>query len=242
MYDQVFARHQNVALQFSGGKDSLAVLYLMRPYWDKLTVYYCNSGNAFPETLDLIAKVVEQVPRFVEVKGRQPQVNTQLGWPSDLVTCGSTWAGRMMGSNEPALIDRYTCCFKSLMEPMYQRMKADKITLIIRGQKNADPLKPPLRSGHVSDGFEFLYPIEDWDDEYLFAYLQSCGTRIPRYYKDGMTSAPDCMNCTAWLEHKMPAYVKRYHPTAYPELQNRLNKIAVAVKPYMDELQQTQEQ
>lgn len=238
-FDSTFARHQRVALQFSGGKDSLAVLYVMRPYWDRLTVYYCNSGDAFPETIELINKVKQEVPHFIEVAGRQPQVLATLGWPSDIVTCGSTPFGRMMGHDEPALIDRYTCCFKSLMEPMYERMKADRITLIIRGQKNDDANKPPLRSGSTLDGFEFLYPIENWSLGDIFTYLTAVGAPIPQYYADGMTSAPDCMSCTAWLEHKLPQYVERYHPERYGNLMTRLNTIAAVVQPYVEQLQNT---
>lgn len=239
MYDKVFARHSRIALQFSGGKDSLACLYLLRPYLDRLTVYYVNSGDAFPETTELIDALRPHIPHFVEIQGRKPQVEAALGWCSDIVPCGSTGFGQMMGHEGPMLVDRYTCCFKALMEPMYERMKADGITLIIRGQKNDDDKKPPLRSGSVLDGFEFLYPIEDWNADRLFQYLTDEGAPLPRYYVDGMTSAPDCMSCTAWLEHKMPQYVRKYHPTKYPALMDRLNRIAVVVQQSYETLQAT---
>jgi phosphoadenosine phosphosulfate reductase len=238
-YEEIFARHERIALQFSGGKDSLAVLYLLRPYLDKLTVYFCNSGDAFPETLELIEGVKQFIPHFVEVQGRQPEVLSQMGWPSDLVTCGSTSFGRMMGHEDPALIDRYTCCFYSLMQPMYVRMKQDGITLVIRGQKNDDDKKPPLRSGETLNGFEFLYPIEHWNSDDIFAFLKKEGSPIPRYYADGMTSAPDCMNCTAWLEHSLVAYTKRYHPQQHPILLRRLNIIKKAVDAEHDKLTRT---
>jgi 3'-phosphoadenosine 5'-phosphosulfate sulfotransferase (PAPS reductase)/FAD synthetase len=120
---------------------------------------------------------------------------------------------------------------------MYERMKADGITLIIRGQRNDDAQKGPTRSGSWLDGFEFLYPIEEWSDDELFQYLSAEGAPIPQYYADGMTSAPDCMSCTAWLEHKMPRYVQKYHPKQHPMLMERLNRIAVVVQPYFDRLQ-----
>ena len=238
-YNEVFARHERVALQFSGGKDSSAVLYLLRPYWDRLTVYFVNSGDPMPETLEVIEQVRQMVPYFVEVQGRQPQVQAQLGWPSDIVTCGSTPFGRMMGHDEPALIDRYTCCFHSLMQPMYERMKADGITLVIRGQKNDDDKKPPLRSSSTLDGFEFLYPIEDWTTEQVFDYCKQVGAQLPSFYEGGMPGGPDCMSCTAWLEHKLPQYVQRYHPERYGNLMSRINTIAAVIQPYVEQLQNT---
>ena len=44
-------RHDKIALQFSGGKDSLAVLYLCKEWWNKITVVWLNTGSAFPETI-----------------------------------------------------------------------------------------------------------------------------------------------------------------------------------------------
>jgi 3'-phosphoadenosine 5'-phosphosulfate sulfotransferase (PAPS reductase)/FAD synthetase len=229
-YSTTFARHKQAALQFSGGKDSLAVLYLMRPWWDRLTVYHVDSGDAFPETRELVAKVAELVPRFRLVQGRQPEVLQTYGWPADLVPVSCTPFGRMLGSGAPALISRYDCCYNSLMLPLWEQMQADKITLIIRGQKNADALKPPLRSGDVLEGVEYLYPIEDWDEERLRAFLEASDVELPRYYQEGMTSAPDCRHCTAWLEHRMPTYVERHHPDLAPELFRRLRIVRNAIQ------------
>jgi 3'-phosphoadenosine 5'-phosphosulfate sulfotransferase (PAPS reductase)/FAD synthetase len=234
-YDEVFKRHENVALQFSGGKDSLACLYLMKPYWEALTVYYVNSGDTFPETAGLMETVRKMVPDFVEVQGRQPKVHRDFGWPSDIVPCGSTSFGRMMDSKEVALTDRYTCCFESIMKPMYEQMKADGITLIIRGQKNDDHLKPPLRSGALADGFEFLYPIETWSVGQLFTYLAEHGY-VPKYYREGLMSAPDCLHCTAWLDEGRSAYLQQHHPIQFHEQQRRLAAIAGTLAPYLTNL------
>lgn len=232
-YTAVFSRHKKIALQFSGGKDSLAVLYLLKPYWNVLTVYYCNSGDAFPETAALAQAIKEKVPSFVEVKGRQPETQKQYGWPSDVVSCGNTPFARILGHDDFPLIDRYICCKLSIMDPMDERMKEDQITLIIRGQKAADKRKAPLKGG-VYDGVELLFPIEDWKDADIFQYLIEQNVEIPQYYLDGLTSAPDCMYCTAWLEHGAVGYIEKHHPTKFPVLKNRLAQIKVAIEPYFN--------
>jgi len=235
-YDEAFARHSKIALQFSGGKDSLAVLHLMRPYWDRLTAYFVDSGDQFPEHLEAVRKVAALVPSFVVVDGRRREVEQTHGWPSDIVTSGSTPFGRMLGHNEPALVDRYTCCFLSIMKPMYERMKADGVTLIIRGQKNDDELKPPVLTGTLIDGFEILNPIENMTTEQVFAYLREVGATVPACYDEGATSAPDCMHCTAWLEHKGHKYVAKHHPQVAKEVTRRLWIIKHAVAPYLNQL------
>lgn len=226
---EIIDRHERIALQVSGGRDSLACLYLMRPYWDRMTVYWVNTGATFPETIDVMEQVRALVPRFVEIDGRQPEVLLSHGMPSDIVPASHTPIGIAGGDSEGPLIqDRYSCCGRVIMMPLYQRMIEDGITLIVRGQKTADHLKGTLRSGDVSDGVEYLFPIEDWSAQQVMTYLQTQGAPIPRYY-EMMDGAPDCMTCSAYWETGAAAYLKRYHYPAYQEVQRRLDVINIAV-------------
>lgn len=231
--DAAFDRHERIALQLSGGRDSLACLHLLRPYWDRLTVYWCNTGDTFPETRAIMQVVALKVPRFVEIAGRQPEVIAMFGLPSDIVPSSRTPLGVMV-SGQPAQIlqDRYSCCALSMMDPTHKRMLADGITLIIRGQKNADSLKSPVRSGTVIDGIEFLFPIEDWSAQQVNDFLRDQGVSMPRFYTM-LNSSPDCMTCSAWWEEGKAQYLKQYHPDAYAEVQRRLDSINSAVQQHI---------
>lgn len=227
--NDIFSRHSKIALQFSGGRDSLACLYLLKPYWDRLTVYWCNTGAAYPETLALIAEVRAMVPHFAEIQGNQPAVVEQFGLPSDMVPVSATPVGLAVNNSGTVLMqDRYSCCIRIKNVPTHVRMLADGITLVIRGQKNADRLKAPTRSGHVEDGIEYLFPIEDWDAKRVMTYLAEQGASIPRFY-EMMSNAPDCMTCSAYWEEGAGAYLKRYHHIEFKEYQRRLDIIAQAV-------------
>lgn len=228
MMDTTIDRHERIALQFSGGKDSLACLYLMRPYWDRLTVYWLNTGAAYPETVSLAKQVSEMVPRFVEIAGRQPQAIEQFGFPTDILPVSGTPMGVIGSGGGVPMQDRYSCCLRSIMLPLHERMIEDGITLIIRGQKNADRLKGILRSGDVDGGIEYLFPIEDWDAKRVMAYLREKDTPVPRFY-EMLNSAPDCMSCSAYWEEGAGAYLKRYHHIEFKEYQRRLDIIAQAV-------------
>ncbi|AOJ09665.1 phosphoadenosine phosphosulfate reductase family protein [Burkholderia mayonis] len=224
---EIIERHKRIALQFSGGKDSIALLHLMRPYWDRLTVYWLDTGDSFPEAREIVEQVDRMVPRFERIEGRQPSVIAQFGIPSDIVPANATPIGIAAKGGGVLIQDRYSCCMRSLMMPMHEQMKADGITLVIRGQKASDRMRSPIKSGHVEDGIEYLFPLEAWDDSRVFAFLREQGVALPRYY-EVMRASPDCMSCSAYWEDGRAAYLKRHHPEAYEECQRRLNAISDA--------------
>lgn len=225
-------KHERIALQLSGGKDSLACLYLMRPYLDRITVYWLNTGRAFPETVQTIEAVREFIPHFVEIKSDVDLVHRQMGIPSDIVPTSGTHAGHIFGHTAALIQDRYSCCFQTIMSPMHDRMIEDGITLIIRGQRNDDTLKIPLRSGALDGDMELLFPIETWTAKQVMAFLELKGAPIPRFY-EMLDEAPDCMTCSAWWEKGAAKYLKRYHYPAYLDVQGRLDAINGAVSEHI---------
>lgn len=231
-FEATLQRHSKIALQLSGGKDSLACLYLMRPYLDRITVYWLNTGRTFPETEQTIKTVREFIPQFVEIASDVENVHQQFGIPSDIVPASGTLLGRVVGHDTPLIQDRYSCCFQTIMRPMHERMYADGVTLIIRGQRNDDAVKSPLRSGMMDGGIEYLFPVEDWTTKQVFAYLESEQAPIPRFY-EMLDEAPDCMNCSAWWEKGAVKYLKRYHYPEYQEVQRRFEIINHAVSEHI---------
>lgn len=226
---EVIKRHEKIALQLSGGRDSLACLYLLRPYWSLITVYWCSTGDTFPETREVIERIKGEVPHFVEIEGQQPDIVSRFGLPSDIVPASHTVVG-LMGSGKagPLIQDRYSCCGRVFMQPMHERMIADGVTLIIRGQRADDALKSPIQSGHMEDGIEYLLPIERWDSKRVMSFLREQHAPIPRFYQT-MSHSPDCMTCSAYWETGTAKYLKQHHPQAHAEVQRRLEIIKEAV-------------
>ena len=243
MVGEVIGKHSKIALQLSGGKDSLVCLHLLRDYLDQITVYFLNSGDAFPETLEIINSVKGKIPNFVEVAGRVKEVREFFGIPSDLAPSNANRFAMKLTSSESEVMvtDRYTCCSESIMYPMHKRMVDDGITLIIRGQKNADKHRASTQSGDIIDGFELLYPIESWTDEDVMSYLTTHGMEIPRMYTK-FNSSGDCLGCTAWTEDGRGEYLKEYHPESYEQYKNSLsliyNEVSKSLKHIKHELGQ----
>jgi 3'-phosphoadenosine 5'-phosphosulfate sulfotransferase (PAPS reductase)/FAD synthetase len=229
---EAIARHRRVAFQFSGGKDSTAALFLLRPLWTRMTVYWLNTGDNFPETAAFVRSIAAALPHYVEVPGRVNETIDRFGPPADLIPeAASETAWAMNVGRGARLQDRTLCCARSKMAPMHERMLADGITLVVRGQKAADDFRGPLSSGtvDVATGLEFYYPIERWSDSDVMQYLVQHNL-LPPLYDEGLTRSGDCMRCSAWLGDRRASYLAERHPAAFQDYRQRIFTIARAVQ------------
>lgn len=215
--ESAIARHQRIAFQFSGGRDSTAALYLLRPWWGRMSVYHVDTGDQFPELREVVQKVECEVP-LVRVHTDAKAVRAMYGMPSDVVPFENTTVGRSLSGLQAHLSDRMSCCWRTLMDPLHRAMKIDGITLIVRGVR-ADEFAGglPIRSGHVEDGFELLYPIEDWSAQDVDSYIERHGLPVAPFYRHGMSQAPECMGCTAWWGEGRAQYMRQFHPQAHAQ-------------------------
>jgi phosphoadenosine phosphosulfate reductase len=112
---------------------------------------------------------------------------------------------------------------------MRKAVSASGYRLVIRGQKNADVLKGPLRSGHVDeDGVEYWFPLEDWTDADVRRFIaDQAEIALPDYYRY-TNSSLDCWSCTAYLPENIGKrrYMAKHHPIWHDEVTKRLQGIA----------------
>lgn len=225
----ILGQHERVALQFSGGKDSLVCFYLLKPWWSRLIILWGNPGNEFPETVKQMENVRGLVASFHEIRGSSDSETT---FPVDILPIRSTPYGLATehGKQIP-LQSRYDCCFKHFWGPMAERVKHLGITALIRGQRTQEELRPPHFEGCKDlSGAEIYLPIEDWTTEEVFEYLNEQGAEIPVFYQY-MKAGPKCMLCTAWLKDQQgkPEYLKKFHPKVYNEYRRRMNIIKAEI-------------
>jgi 3'-phosphoadenosine 5'-phosphosulfate sulfotransferase (PAPS reductase)/FAD synthetase len=223
------AKHSRVVLQSSFGKDSLACFYLLRPWWDRLTVMWSSRGDAYPEVREMFESIRPLVHEVIEVSGNA-KVHVDMGaYPVDLVPVRMTWFGRTV---EPSLKPfvlayRYDCCSENFWKPTADATSAGDFDLVIRGQRDSEAKRTPASSGVVdADGRTYLFPIQRWTKYEVFAYLRAEGVEIPRQYAYGLSSL-DCMGCTAYLDENANKlqYLREFHPDAAVEYEVRLRLI-----------------
>lgn len=235
-HDEVEARlaGHEAALQFSGGRDSLACLYLLRPWWPRITVLWANPGAPMPETLEQMAEIRRQVPNFIEVRGEQPAFIERYGPPSDLVPVWQSFPGDALVSRPGKSVQSaLACCFANFWRPMQAVVKGMGFTLLIRGQRDAEVRRNPAAvDGAELDGVRFWLPLQDWAHEHVSEYLAAIGVRPPTYYQATRASV-DCWSCTAYLDDNMGklAYLTERHPAMASELRRHLRRVERAVRP-----------
>lgn len=229
---EILDNHQNIALQVSGGRDSLATFALLKELGllNKVTVYWVNTGDAAPETLEIMDLVREQSPKFVEIQGKQPEIIARFGIPTDLLPRSCTPIGLATGQSDILMQDSYSCCARVIMEPMHRRMLEDGVTCIIRGQRDDDTHRAPFHSGHIENGIQYVFPIEDWIDEEVDHYVKEYGFPVHPCY-DYMDSTPDCLTCSGWWNERRAAYLQAHHPEAHKVYQDRLDLIRAKSDP-----------
>lgn len=227
----VFNRHSRIAFQFSGGKDSLALLLKMQDYWDRMTVYHLDSGDQHPETTALIKRVSDQMVPVEIIQGNVSAVKQAFGLPADVVPWDHTRIAMDANVGKyPLMQDRVSCCYRSIMWPLHQQMINDGVTLIVRGQKNRDAMRGDLQSGDCVEGFEFLFPFSDMSDDDCFNILIEHGVEVPSYYSQGLTHSGDCLGCTAWTtEERRGKYLREFFPQKYETYRRQIREIASAV-------------
>ena len=201
---------------------------------------WANSGDCFPETLEQMEKIKAICPNFIEVKGNQPQVISDFGYPVDVLPFRNYDLVIKLAQLKRIKLQGFLeCCSRSFLNPMHEKTLELGATMIIRGQKNADKQKSPVRSGDIIDGVEYWFPIQDWTDEQVMDFVKDSDLLSP-HYKDANTSM-DCMHCTAYLEEnqwKLP-YLEKHHSEAGKEVKRRLilikNEISQDMR-YLDSL------
>lgn len=229
--EAALARHERVGFQLSGGRDSTAALYAMRPYWGRMTVYTLDTGDRFPETAAVIDAIEADLGSpVVRIETSVEYVREHIGLASDLApTANATELGRMVSGEELRIIDRYECCWHAVMAPMHQRMLDDGITLIVRGQRDSDYARTPTRSGDGDGERELLYPIQHWSDADVMDFITRCDLPVAAFYAEGLKTAPECMSCTAWWDEGRFEYLRKHHPDTHAAVKVRMRQIKIAV-------------
>ena len=218
-------RHDKVALAFSGGKDSLACVYLFKDHWDRICIYHIDTGDELPEMADAVSAVEAMVPHFVRVQTNVTGWIAANGIPSDIVPHSAHHLAQIMGEGTTRLAARYDCCHANRAGPLFARIVADGNTMMISGIRQDDMKRMASHDGDLLDGIECYFPLETWSTADVLAYLAQVGAPLPAFYPQ-LAHGVDCAGCSAWWSEERGAWLRRMHPEIHQRYQARLQLIA----------------
>lgn len=212
MLKEIFQRHKEVILFYSGGKDSLALLLLLRPYWDRVNVVWVDTGNQFPEVIEHMEKVKALVPRFTTLHGDQPKYFLEHGFAVDVVPEKNTLFGQLsFGAQPVTCVARFQCCGQNLWKPMEDFVLATRPTCVLRADRSSEREKGPAHFGET----EILHPLWDWTNEQIWEFIEKNGKELLQdRHKMAYRTSLDCMVCMGYFNgvKERLGYLKTYHP------------------------------
>jgi len=160
------------ALQFSGGKDSLALVFHLQallPYIDVLMLDTGDMTEAAYENAQLVKQIA---PHFKVIETDSKAHRKESGDPTS-----ANWLN---------------CCLANIWAPMAEYLYANGYKQVFRGTKRCDPYLHGVTPGDVVQGVIYTLPLWEWSDEDVRTYL---GTKMPEQYLNGAKGMPDCVSC-----------------------------------------------
>jgi 3'-phosphoadenosine 5'-phosphosulfate sulfotransferase (PAPS reductase)/FAD synthetase len=181
-------------LAFSGGKDAMACLHLLRDTLD--CAIHVDTGKSYPEAREMVAYAAKLVPMHIVQTDQQAQ-NEREGLPADVVPVDWTRLGQLTTTPKPVMVQSYLAChIENIIAPLFQKAYELKADEIVFGQRNDDPRKSTARNGDVIDGMTRLHPIEDWTRQQVLDYLAT-KMAVPAHFHMEHSSL-ECYDCTAY--------------------------------------------
>lgn len=214
-------------LLFSGGKDSLACLHLLREKWgDELVVLHIDTGAKLPEVVAYIDHLAEQIPNFRIVKSDQPSWVAEHGQPVDVLPIAYSAFGQRLTGTKPVKLQPYvTCCEANLWKPTRDALSEINPDVVYHGSKRADVVGQKNLKGKVG-GFHYEAPVDGWTDEDVMSYLNTV-TEVPPWFSVNEDTSMDCWNCTAFMRGSKGrvSWLREHHPEKYKEFAARIDVI-----------------
>lgn len=220
----------HLVIQFSGGKDSLAVLHLLKEATSEVEVevHYGNTGAQLPEMTDFVRRTCKALKyRLLEVKPKEDinQFQKFNGLPADVVPSWNmqlvSWTEKKTQLIQPT----HYCCLQMLWFPLAEAAIDSGAKHIVRGSKLSDSQISVPPNTVDENGIRYHYPVWGWDDNQVLEFLKSIDAELPPYV-DKISQGPDCWFCTGYTNHEgakqQYQYIKDNYPDLWPELQKRI--------------------
>jgi phosphoadenosine phosphosulfate reductase len=221
----------HIALAFSGGKDSIVLLDLCRPYREKMTVVWVDTGFAFPHIREHILAATRGF-RFCVIKHDVVARWFKEGLPTELLPIDH-WNGASTKPKSPRLQSWKSCCWQRIAGNA-DLLVAKGFNCLLTGQRKGD--------GHTAAKFQQVgrlfipAPLWDWGDIHIQEYLKFRDLKLADH-ADKASSSMECWICPAALTKNRINFIKAFYPDNWLQVQELRETILEPVKNLLGENQ-----
>ena len=217
--------HKVVALEVSGGRDSIAAYRLLGKLPDNVFIVFLDTADTPTETLDRMFELNHKHEgHFVWLNSSSFKTRRDYGHPLPLAL-----SDLPIFSSAPPTQTQFDCCTRSIMIPMHNAVVSLGATMIIRGVRDTDVHKSPVKHMDYIDGIRYAYPVYDRTDEDINII---CSDMLPSFYEH-MTTAPDCLTCTGYWGTGHQKWLDVAYPVLATERRERITALLSYIEPVL---------
>lgn len=226
----IFARHARVCLWASAGKDSTALLHMLRPWCDRVTILHNQIDDGWPGSTDNLFACALQWG-FLALTVTHPHVTldeyfAQYGYPVDVVPTNSDTVIQPPSPYATGALrvsSWWHCTLLRQIFPLVEATQQLGMDVVLTGSRASDA--PAFaRMGHYTEhgkeglGFVRYNPLAHWSPEEVYAYIDVHQIPLPSHYQwkrriGDQYEVPDCMRCTWQPEHWN--VLREHYPEVY---------------------------
>ncbi len=201
------SKHTTPVVTFSGGKDSLVVLDLVRSIRPETTALFVNTGNEYTETvlyarsLSNIIEVEPEMPIKDNDGNKEIIKGNRVFWK-----CVEVYG--FAKSKDKSTRHGNACCFWLKEKPLRTWQKNQGIDLVFTGLTSAESRQRMMtlkRMGYYyhnkQDDTYRCHPIHDWTEQDVWDYINLKQLKYNPIYDMGLPRC-GCRFCTAYLSWK----------------------------------------
>lgn len=185
---------QNPIIAFSGGKDSLVVLDLVRKQNPEITAVYCNTGIEYPETVKYV-RTIENVVELHPITSYKYFIDCkENGLPGYKAT------GKVRGNK---------CCLELKEKPATKYYKENNVDLVFTGLTSDESRNRMMffkRMGphylYKRGNYYKAHPIHNWSETDVWEYINRNKLSYNPVYDIPGIKRCGCRFCTAYITWK----------------------------------------
>ena len=232
-----------IYVAFSGGMESVALVNALKPFHDRLTLLWVNTGAMFPHMVEFVRDYGRRLP-LVELTSDLMANWKSQGLPARVLPVANAMP---FGAHvEPKIQPWILCCKALRSEPIekFLAAAAARPSYFVHGQRRKD-----FAAGHsiapemitLPEGVRSLAPLWGWERTDVAGYVEANGLTLPKHYPR-IADSLECWACTGEHTRERSAYMRDEYPellaTVLPGLR-RVHSATVAALQKLDDAIET---